>query len=127
MSSILLVDDNTALLEMMAVALREEGYETWEAQNGREAMRLLETVSVDLIITDIVMPEQDGIETMMKLRKSHPDLPIIAISGDSRTRAPLYLSLAGKLGAVHTLLKPFTIPDLLRATRKALLPDAGSS
>lgn len=120
MSSILVIDDNGPLLEMMTTALRLQGYHVLAASDGKTGLRLLAGHQVDLVITDIVMPDQDGIETMMILRKSHPALPIIAISGDAPARTALYLNIAQKLGAVQTLTKPFLLPALLAAVRRAL-------
>jgi CheY-like chemotaxis protein len=126
MPAILLIEDNEPLRDMLVGALSGAGYEVHSAGDGKQGMRLLKTQPVSLLITDIVMPEQDGIETLHLLRRSHPQLPVIAISGDSSRNAALYLSISCKLGAVRTLQKPFAVSVLLEACAQALAsaPDA---
>ena len=125
MASILLIDDNESLRAMMAHALTLAGHKVITAGDGKAAMRAFAQHAVDLVITDLVMPDQDGVETLMLLRKSHPKLPVIAISGDSPTHAALYLSVARKLGAVATLQKPFAVGALLAAAETALAQPGG--
>lgn len=119
-ASILIIDDNEALRTMMAHALTHAGHKVSVAADGKEGLRLFNCRPVELVITDIVMPEQDGIEIVMILRKTHPQLPVLAISGDSPKHSALYLSLARKLGAVETLQKPFSVAALLAAAQAAL-------
>ena len=98
MSRILIVDDDTILRSTLASSLANAGHVAIEAADGREALRLLHAQPVDLVLTDIVMPEQEGLETIIALRRDRPGLPVVAMSGINE-RAPIYLELARKLGA----------------------------
>jgi len=120
MAAVLLMDDNVAFVEIMAQVLTHAGHQAWVANGGQEGLRLLDQHPVDLVITDVVMPGQDGIETILRLRKTHPKLPVIVMSGDSPRHAALYLSTAQKLGALKTLAKPFSAATLLNAVTEAL-------
>ena len=112
---ILLIDDDDAGAQGMAKLLRRHGYTVLLAANGVAALRLVEKQTVGLVITDIFMDEMDGLETIMKLRHSHTEGPIIAISGGS-PRIPMdCLSLARSLGAASALHKPVQIGDMLEA------------
>lgn len=115
MGRILLIDDNVALRDLMALALERAGHTVLTAGTGKEGILLLRQNSVDALVTDVVMPDQDGLETLQQARRLRPDLRIVVISGDSPRHAPLYLKIAGHLGAHQTLQKPFAIPELLAA------------
>jgi CheY-like chemotaxis protein len=80
--------------------------------------------SIDLLVTDIVMPERDGFETIAALRQSHPQLPVIAMSGNAPMTMDLYLNIAKKLGAFRVLNKPFRPDQLLVAAREAILRES---
>jgi len=120
MAKILFVDDDENLCELAARFLRQADHLVTTALNGKEAMRLVQHDSFDLVITDLVMPEQEGIETIMELRRRLPALKIIAISGSSSLAPNNYLALAGHLGAAHTLAKPFSGKQLLAAVDRVL-------
>ncbi len=120
MALILLIDDNDSLRDILMFTLAGAGYDVVEAADGRQGIRLLEERSVDLVITDIMMPDLDGIETIIRMRRSHPDLPVITMSGDVKRNASLYLGITAKLGAVHTLHKPFSSTLLLKVVDEAL-------
>jgi CheY-like chemotaxis protein len=81
---------------------------------------MLRARRIDLVITDVSMPERDGLETMSDLRQSHPQLPVIAISGDVPLNRDLFLEIAAKLGASRVLAKPFRIDELIAAAREAV-------
>lgn len=115
MASILLVDDNTEFRKVLSVALKDAGHEVAEAADGQQALRMLAASAVDLVVADIVMPEQDGMELLTQLKKIRPALPIIAISGDSPRFTDLFLRTARKLGAANVLRKPFKVEELLAA------------
>lgn len=111
--SILLIDDDAAGAQGMAKLLRRHGYSVVVAGNGVAALRLIEKEPIGLVITDIFMDEMDGLETIMKLRPRHPDVPIVAISGGS-PRIPMdCLVLARSMGAASVLHKPVQIGTLL--------------
>lgn len=100
----------------LRLVLETEGYDVLLAANGRQGLRLLQVHAADVVITDILMPEQDGFEVMTALRRHLPTMRIIAISGGSADFD--CLDVAHKLGAHRTLKKPFVLSDLLTAIRQ---------
>ena len=120
MGKILVVDDEPLICEMLDVFLSRAGHDVCTASNGEEATKVVKKTEIDLVITDIVMPERDGIETIIQLRKDYPDLSIIAISGGPRVGNCDFLAMAGKLGACETLHKPLDSDQLLLAVEKCL-------
>lgn len=112
--TILIVDDDLPFVTVLAAALRRAGYTVTTAANGLEGLRILEERSHDIVITDIVMPEKEGIETIIEIRRTCPACKIIAMSGGGRIGADDYLQLAKKLGANATINKPFAGPELVR-------------
>lgn len=120
MTSILLVDDDVAFRKMLQLVLKRAGYAVQEAGNGRDALALYETEPCDLIITDLVMPEMEGIEAIMQFRRFDPEAKIIAMSGGGRLKPSVSLAAAHKLGAVRTLAKPFSHRELLDAVAEIL-------
>lgn len=117
MNRILIVDDDSAVRATLVKIFRNKPYVIMEATNGREALKLCQKNPVDLIITDIIMPEMEGIETIMEIRKQYSDIKIIAISGGGKRGADIYLSMARELGADSIFDKPVPIGDLLNAVR----------
>lgn len=124
MGFILLIDDSDPLRELMATALEHDGHRVLQAADGKVGIELLRANRVDLLITDIVMPDQDGLVTLQLARKLQPELKVIVISGDSPRFAALYLDLATKFGATKALRKPFLLPEFLAAVREFCPPDA---
>lgn len=122
MSKILLVDDQPDVLATLARALERLGHQVVQANDGRQALRALRAEPCDLVMTDINMPEMDGIELIMALRSERRGIPIIAMSGGGKLPKELLLSSAGALGAVYTLEKPVGIPELMDALGHALEP-----
>jgi len=120
MPTILIIDDDIDLRRMLARLLARENYLTLEASNGLEALSLLDHNIPDLIITDIIMPDQDGIGTINTLRKKYPEIKIIAISGGGRMLSEDYLKIAKMLGAHHALSKPFDNRELLDKIRELI-------
>ena len=106
------------LREVLAAALSHAGHTVVQADGGRQGEKIFRAEPADLVITDLVMPDREGLETIMALRRERPDLPIIAMSGGMRS--PVYLALAAKLGAQRTLAKPFAPEVLLRAIDELL-------
>jgi CheY-like chemotaxis protein len=96
--------------------LEGRGYEVVQASDGGEVLRMKELSSADLLITDIVMPNVEGTELIMRLRSKRPELPILALSGHATTG--VYLDVASKLGAQKTLAKPFPSSALIEAVRE---------
>jgi DNA-binding response OmpR family regulator len=117
---ILVIEDDAQLRQMLAIALGKAGHEVVECADGRKAISAHETRPVDLVITDLIMPEMEGIETIRRLRQLSPTVPIIAISGGGRVTADSYLSIARRMGATKILSKPFEL-NLLCAMVAELL------
>jgi len=120
MSAILVIDDDASVREVVREMLRLEGHEVIIAENGRDAVPLLSARRIDLVITDLIMPEKEGIETISEIRREDSRIPIIAISGGGRLGPGDYLETARYIGADATLAKPFARQELL-ATIDALL------
>lgn len=119
MFRILVIDDEPDIRLLVRETLEEAGHEVEEAENGIEGLRLYRRRPFDLIITDIFMPEKDGLEVLRELRREPRTLPIIAISG-GWIQMKEVLPMASKLGASEILNKPFTGAELLRAVKSAL-------
>jgi CheY-like chemotaxis protein len=117
---ILLADDDEVLRAVQADFLRRFGFEVQVAEDGQAAMKMLTQTSVDLVITDMVMPGSDGVEVIRHIRKMYPALKIIAISGGGATKRELLLDIARVLGVTRTLEKPFTMTALLKAVQEVL-------
>ena len=120
MPAVLVVEDNDAYRTLIAEVFTAAGFDVCAEPDGRRVVAILRERRIDLVITDLVMPGRDGIETMSELRSSHPRLPVIAISGDVPLNRDLYLTIAEKLGASRVLAKPFKMDQLLTAAREAL-------
>lgn len=117
---ILLVDDDQQVREMFTTLLAENGYAVSEAKDGRIAIREMLREPADLVITDMLMPKMDGVETIMALRRSYPDVKIIAISENGLGPAENFLKIASKLGACKTFAKPLNSQQLLTAIRELI-------
>ena len=118
---ILLVDDDDGMRLALRRALEHEGHAVIEATNGKHALERLQETTVDLVITDIIMPDAEGLELTFILHKTHPHLPVIVISGGGNLTPEFHLSLARHAGATHVFAKPFVMEDLLAKVR-ALIP-----
>ncbi len=105
---------------MMKRMLGHEGYQVITAKDGREGLRLFENSIIDLVITDLIMPEKEGIETIIELKKYNSEAKIIAISGDGQVNPISYLDMATKLGAQKAFSKPIQRKDLLAAIKELL-------
>lgn len=121
MERILIIDDDDQYRSMLKEMLGRSGYEIVEASDGREGVQLYKENPTDLVITDLIMPEKEGIETIQELKKDFPDVKIIAISGGGRVGPEGYLHLAKMLGAQRTLAKPIEREGLLRTVSELLI------
>jgi CheY-like chemotaxis protein len=110
---VLLVDDDPALLMVLARGFRRAGYDTQTAENGRKALEALKTFHPELVITDIVMPEMEGIGAIMAIRQMADPPKIIAMSGTGVVGRRNYLKWAKHLGADEVLAKPFRLDEML--------------
>jgi DNA-binding response OmpR family regulator len=120
MARILIIEDDSQVREMLRQMLERAGYEVLDVPNGKEGIRLHRQKPTDLIITDLIMPEKEGIETIIELRSDFPEAKIIAISGGGRVGPMDYLNAAQKFGAVRTFSKPFERRELLEAVSALL-------
>jgi len=118
--TILVIDDNPSVRECLQIVLESHGFQVVLANNGRQGVAAFRDAAPDVVLTDILMPEQDGIETIRAIRGEFPDAKIIAMSGKSAVGETDYLTIARKLGADATLLKPFEGKDLEGALRSVL-------
>jgi CheY-like chemotaxis protein len=109
---ILLIDDEEAFRSVLKQVLLNAGYEVMEASNGAEGIKSFYERPADMIITDIIMPEKEGIETIIELKKAYPDVKLIAMSGGGWYGTDIDFDMAKKLGA-RTLDKPFALQELL--------------
>ncbi len=122
MASILLIDDDDELRTIVAMMLVSAGHVVREAADGSAGLRLYRQNPAEIIITDLVMPEKEGLAVIIELRKINPQVRIIAISGGFAFDSKLYLSMARKLGADQVLRKPFRPEELKAAIEALLLP-----
>jgi CheY-like chemotaxis protein len=120
MARILVIDDDEQVLDMLYESLTREGYDVLRASNGEQGLRRYRQEPVDLIITDIIMPEKEGIETIIELRQDFPDVKIIAMSGGGRIGTNDYLHLAKIFGVQRTFTKPVAREQLLDAITELL-------
>lgn len=120
MSRILVIDDEAPVRRILRQMLEKAGHEVLEAPDGAAGLKLYREHSVELVITDILMPGKEGIETILELRKTSPGVKIIAISGGGRMNKMDLLSLSQAFGVTRTLAKPFDREELVTAVREAL-------
>jgi len=121
MPSVLVVDDEDQLRQLIREILEQAGYQVTEARDGKEAVLQYRLAPADVVIMDILMPEQDGLETTSTLRREFPNVKIIAITGSSEMIGILsFLDVAKMLGAHRTLQKPFEMQTLLDTVKAEL-------
>jgi DNA-binding response OmpR family regulator len=120
MAGILLVEDDKDLREMLKVSLLQRKYTVVEASNGKEALLKFKPSVTDLVITDLIMPDEDGLKVIMKIREIKSSVKIIAISGGGKAGPGNYLNLAKALGADIIFSKPFSINDLIKKIEELL-------
>jgi DNA-binding response OmpR family regulator len=120
MALILVIDDQELVRASIRITLEAAGHEVDEAEDGEVGVKLQEERLFDVVITDILMPVKEGIETIVDLRRNYEDLKIIAISGGSRSKTMDYLKAATSLGADKVLSKPFSNEELLSCVNECL-------
>ncbi|ADW19039.1 response regulator receiver protein [Desulfobulbus propionicus DSM 2032] len=118
-----MVDDEAQIRTMLTQMLEQEGYAVQTAENGEEGLALVAREAFDLVITDMIMPVKDGLKFIMELVRDYPTLKILAISGGGAIKAERYLTMAGYLGDIATLEKPFKRDVLLDLVRKQIAPE----
>ena len=117
MKRVLVVDDNADLRSMLRLCLEADGFEVEVAANGVDALDQLGRRAADVVVTDLFMPDRDGIETILEVKKRSPQVRIVAMSGWTSTGGSDYLRVAREIGALETLRKPFDPQQLSRLLR----------
>lgn len=121
MPSVLVVDDEDQIRQLIRDTLEQAGYDVQEARNGIQGLECYRAKPTDLVVMDILMPDQDGLESIMTLRREFPASRVIAITGGSDMIGILnFLDVAKMLGARRTLQKPFDMQTLLEAAKSEL-------
>ena len=120
MKRILVIDDDEMYRAMLLKFFSHAGYDVLSAPNGKEGLKIQREASVDLILTDIVMPEMEGLQTIIELGKFFPQPKIIAVSGGGKIGPDQYLQMATRLGAHKCFSKPFKTAELLAAVKELL-------
>ena len=121
MSKILIIDDDIHIRELICIMLESEGHTVLQAEDGILGLKMVENNDFDLVITDIIMPNQEGIETIVQIRSLSPDVKILAISGGGRIGSSSYLTLAENFGVDNTLSKPFYHKEFVKCVKDLLI------
>jgi DNA-binding NtrC family response regulator len=127
---VLVLDDEDEVRSVLMRALQRAGHEALGAEDGREGLQIVRAQPIDLVVTDLVMPEVDGLEFMRELAHLRPGTPVIAISGGGVWDKQSLLKVAGTLGALRTLSKPFELAEFLTLVDEVLAsgsPPGGTS
>lgn len=127
MLTILLAEDDEQFGKVVQIALARSGYTVLHARNGHEALRIYDPQTVDLVLTDLIMPGLEGVELIMRLNQLNPDIKIIAMSGGGRNSPDAYLEIVRRLGVKQTLVKPFTCEELRAAIQLVTSPKQSTS
>lgn len=117
---ILVVDDDDAIRELISLFLQRRGFEVVKARDGREGLKHFREKNFDLVITDLIMPEKEGIEVILEIRAAKRPIRIIAISGGGRVDQNMHLHLALSVGADRVIAKPFMPLDFLKVVDEVL-------
>ncbi len=112
-TSVLVVEDDQILRNLIVRSLKAAQYQVSEAADGQKAIKALEAAPVSIVVTDIIMPDQEGVETIIEIRRRWPDIKIVAMSGGGRIDPTMILGLAQTFGADALLKKPFKPQDLI--------------
>ncbi len=122
MKKILIIDDEQQILNMLEQTLTRRGYDVTTAENGKEGIKIFNNDSIDLVITDMIMPKKEGIETIKEIKLIKPETKIIAISGGRRIAPEQYLKAAEMFGADSVFTKPVDGQELIKCI-KNLIPE----
>ena len=117
---ILVIEDDEQFLGFVAELLTNEGFDVIKAENGKEGIKVVEKNEPDLILTDLLMPEKDGVRVISEVRSKYSHIPIIAMSGGQSVFSPVFLEAASSLGAAQTLTKPFSDEELIESINSVL-------
>ncbi len=120
MASILIVDDDDDIRDTLVDLMRSKGHQVSGVADGADALTLAAASRPDLLVTDIIMPDKDGIQTIIEMRKLYKDIPVIAMSGGGKIPASVYLAHARAAGEMTTLEKPFKVTAFVKAVENAM-------
>ena len=120
MARILIIDDELIIRDLLVNILEREGYETITAASDIDGMKRQREKPADLIITDIIMPEKEGLETIMELRRNFHDVKIITMSGGGNIDSETYLKMANAVGAIKIITKPIYRKEILKIVQELL-------
>ena len=120
MNRVLVIDDSRTMTDMLWNCLSSEGFDVITAENGNQGIKAIEEYRPDLVLTDIIMPEKNGIEVAMYLRMNYPDIRVIAMTSGGTISAQDHLNNIMKLGADYMLKKPFKKDEVLHAISSAM-------
>lgn len=124
MPRVLVVDDDEQIRSLLRMVLEQAGHHVQDVADGVSAQSLCRQCPPDVVFMDLIMPNKEGIETIRELKRDHPAIKIIAISGGGRGSPEIYLTLAERLGAERGLSKPFSASDVLDAVNEVLTPSS---
>jgi DNA-binding NtrC family response regulator len=127
MANILVVEDDIQVSKLFEGILTRTGHSVVLMTNGTDAIAVFSQQPFDLVITDIFMPEKDGLEVIKAIKQQQPKMKVVAISGGGKMRAPVYLNMAKKLGADRTLNKPFEMKELVATVEELLIESKNQS
>jgi DNA-binding response OmpR family regulator len=117
---VLVIDDDAKITRVLDLKLRKAGYQVIVAADGEAGVNLFKAQQPDVVITDVLMPRKEGLETIMELRRDFPEVKVIAISGGGRIGPDECLDLAKKFGAQYAFTKPFIGKEILQAVQELL-------
>ena len=120
MTKILIIDDEEPIRKMLRMLLEKNGYDVMDAHNGIQGVKLFKEHGPDIIITDLIMPDKEGLETIREIKKINPNIKIIAMSGGGVVDPDIYLDMAKKFGAQYSFAKPVNNDELLSTIKKLL-------
>lgn len=120
MARILVIDDDEQIRDLIRSLLEALGHEVMEAEDGQVGLESFQSKPAELVITDILMPNKEGIQTIMEIRRDYPETRIIAISGGGAVNPDTYLDMAKELGADRILSKPFQLSELTEMLKQLL-------
>lgn len=113
LNSILLVEDNLLYREALALNFNQHGYYTYTASNGDDALEMLGQLSIDVLVTDILLPQKDGIELIGQVKQKYPNIEIVSMTGGGRVSVESIVSMLEVIAPKYILKKPFKVSELL--------------
>jgi DNA-binding response OmpR family regulator len=122
-ANVLVIDDELEIQDLLVQMLSNEGHTVFSASDGNQGLDVVHTKQIDIVITDIVMPEKGGIETIIDMHKEYPGIKILPMSGRINMELDVFTNLCNYFGAAQGLAKPFGREELLKAVNSLLDDD----